>query len=684
MGALGSFLAQLTDNVHQQNERQRQEQLSANQQKAEMYKPILSNPNSTLAQRQEAAANIDKLLKVPGQTGGAFGKLHDFINQVHGHVAANAQAPATTPPFAPRQMQLGPPAVASAITGAPPTVTNELGDPVPSSAPSAATPNAPGSFPPLASSSPTTGASPKGLPPVSDSADPSAAVHPSVFHRIAHVAATAGHALASTLDPTAAPAGLADTSVQLKASDFPSPVPALPKWNPGLTPGSAVPEGASDMAGNPIDKTKPYHVGIRPGTGQTVYQQAAATPSGRSVPIARISASDAQRHAGEGKQFKDQDGNPIDVSKLAPTEMLVQVEGAKPGYVIASQNQRTINVGNQVYPVGSLDIVNAPNYSPSLGVAHPSTTGSRDQMVTDANTGETRVVSMGTSRQLPAPGMTAPRSLPRPTDGAPQSMPPIAPISTTPPASRSARPAASSAIPPTAPTARVPAPITAPSTAAGRLLPGVIPTGQAKGLRDRNTAINAFGTALENATKVVGPGGRTYADLFKDPAAIDRQANFLRLNNAVIENQYAAHVPDGITGAAEFFAGIPQSMLNTQNEDIKRAYAKLTPQDQHDIATYYNGVSHLGGTRKASGGLASQASMQTMLNDFPSALSDKSYEGAMDKFKNLYNEQNSYADPNLKANKVTFGRRRPRYLYWASGRRYRSGQGQGHEDHQGL
>ena len=112
---------------------------------------------------------------------------------------------------------------------------------------------------------------------------------------------------------------------------------------------------------------------------------------------------------------------------------------------------------------------------------------------------------------------------------------------------------------------------------------------------------------------------------------------------------------DGITGAAEFFAGVPQMALNVQNEDIKRAYAQLTPQDQHDIATYYNGVSHLGGTRKASGGLASQASMQTMLNDFPSALSDKSYEGAMDKFKNLYSEQNSYADPNLTAKKVTFG-----------------------------
>lgn len=645
MSAASQIFASLAEEAHKRADLQRQQQASANAAQAEIYKPVLSNPNATPEQREYAATQLDKLYKVPGQTGGLFGKLHEFINSVKGHqqsqtgTGANPTVSNPTVMYQPRQMQLGAP------TGAPPMPApvvraNELGDTLPALSTDA--PSGVGTLPPLASDTSSKGG---------------------VLHRVAHAAAAVGHAIgsgaASVVNGAVQPAGLAP-AVSIDPKMLPAPPQTAVKWDAGQTLGSTLPEDAADRFGNPIDHTKTYKTGLQ--NGKMVYQQAAATPSGRAQAVAKMSANDVKRHAAEGMEFNDQDGKPIDVSKLAPTEMLVKIEGAKPGYVVASQNQKNITVGNQVYGVGNLDIINAPSYSPSLGTARQGGSGSHEQLVTDANTGETRAISVGNSRGVSSPGIN--RGMPplaspsAPASSNAQSLPALAPTAPQSPKTRPAAPA--SALPPTAPTERVPAPIQSPapspagSSAAGRLLPGVVPTGQAKGLRDRNTAINAFGTALENATKQNGPGNRTYLDMFKDPAAMERVGNFLRLNNAIIEKQYTTRVPDGITGAAEFYAGIPQSVLNTQNEDIKRAYAKLTPQDQHDVAMYYNGVSHLGGTRKASGGLASQASMRTMLNDFPSPLSDRSYGGAAAKMQNLYAEQNQYAEPNLKAKSVTF------------------------------
>ena len=120
-------------------------------------------------------------------------------------------------------------------------------------------------------------------------------------------------------------------------------------------------------------------------------------PAGRPVPFGQgsISAKDAKQFAENGMEFKDQDGNPLDVSKLPDgSKVTPWAYGGKIFYTIGDQRPRVVTADNQRTVQPEEGALAPAGQAPSLGAARvgnvrTATAPGGGQVVTGTSTPET-------------------------------------------------------------------------------------------------------------------------------------------------------------------------------------------------------------------------------------------------------------------------------------------------------
>ncbi len=126
-------------------------------------------------------------------------------------------------------------------------------------------------------------------------------------------------------------------------------------------------------------------------------------PAGRPVPFGRgsISARDARQFASDGMEFKDQDGNPIDVSRLPESSKVTPwAYGGKIFYTVGDQVPRVVTADNQRTVQPEEGGLTPAGQAPTLGEARVPTVGTHQ--VPGMNPGET--VTLRTTTTPVTPG----------------------------------------------------------------------------------------------------------------------------------------------------------------------------------------------------------------------------------------------------------------------------------------
>ena len=533
---------------------------------------------------------------------------------------------------------------------------------------------------------------PGSLPPL---AAPSAAPpsNPSLIHRAASAVgkglSTLTGGVDSALTSTLTPQNLPNT-VPINASELPLPGPPARKFDPHtLTKGADLPEGSIDYLGNLVDPARQYMRALDPKGNVTLegrrYSVQPFTPKpstmaprsiGTQMDIATARASEAA-----GVPILAPDGSQYDWDKLSQIPGLQLQAIGKPGgdpndirYILGQQKPVERTFGNEKYLTYTFDQLDPSKYK-AMGVARTPSTSMR-QVGVDANNQPVfgpQPTTPATPGMQPAP---APISVPSPAAPAPKSKPkasltgltaptglhPLSPGQqmqdvNTPPTGNA--PVTNSHTASSAPATHfAPTSTTEPTAVHGKngltTYQNVVPAGQATALRNRNTALNGTTTALERAITPNPATGQSYLDLFKPGNEQEREkvANFIRLNDSIVEGDYSDRAGDGdINALLSFTAGTPEMVAAAKNDALTKAYApvKADPAAMRAVADYYNLIGQIGGMRKATGANASQWAFTNLKQEVPSPLLDSSYEGVQSKLRNLAAEVNSNAKPNLSA-----------------------------------
>jgi hypothetical protein len=279
------------------------------------------------------------------------------------------------------------------------------------------------------------------------------------------------------------------------------------------------------------------------------------------------------------------------------------------------------------------------------------------------NTGTTSPLNVllpnGQWAQLPGARTNTPQTFqpPAPSAGAAKPTAPgaTAPGATPSPAAALTPPARGTGGAGTAPKAKTGSPTPAPSTGgiprgARVLPPGAIPAAQVQGQQRRDTAINVAGQGLQQFAQP-HDDGLSNLDVFKDPNAVKRIAQYINLNNAQIEGEFEQAEKGGAEGVLSFYAGLPQAYKSVSNQAVRDAYAKLSPHDQRFVTDYYNLIGQWGGMRSATGASASKYSFQNLAQEIPNPVSMSSYTQARQKVANMLHELSGISEPNTSIRK---------------------------------
>lgn len=337
-----------------------------------------------------------------------------------------------------------------------------------------------------------------------------------------------------------------------------------------------------------------------------------------------------------------QNGRMIDGSSPTdhPGQVLQQIGQGSDGIPVYN----TVNVPYQKQVIGNqLHAIN-PMTHEDIGVmsSEPVKTGTTSSSVPSVryldNAGNWQV-SQGSRSSTPQTGHApmAPSASAIPA--------PLSPLSPSAPATVAA--AASAAQPPakrggsssasTGSTGRMPGGITLP--------PGSIPAQQLAQQQNRNTAINVAGQGLTQFTTPQSDG-MSNLDIFKDPAAVDRIANYMSLADNKLEGEWDEAEKGGSTGILKFYAGLPQAYTSVQIGAVKDAYDKLTPRDKKFVADFTSLMGQWGGARKGTGASASLYNFKNMSKEIPNPVYVKSYEDAVSRAGNMFNELNQMGEHN--------------------------------------
>jgi hypothetical protein len=384
-------------------------------------------------------------------------------------------------------------------------------------------------------------------------------------------------------------------------------------------------------------------------------QAKATNPSGRPVaarPLALTNAKDIQQET--GKPYLDQDGDEIDLSKL-PDNVALQpfFQGTKEWVVPYSPDEKLVTVNGHVIAANPMMLsAIAKGGGTDLGLKNPGMTSATLGGVTTLDDNPNSP-TYGKWIQLGGERVQRPNDPGRPGGIA---APPVTPGGATSPTAK--RPASSTAnTRPTTPasgsTAAPPTPKPVQTAGGGvrRTLPG-IPAAQLAQQQKRDTAINVAGQGLQLFAQKK-PDGFSNLDVFKDPAAVSRIANYLTLNNAAMEGDFENAQKGGTDGILSFYARLPQEFANQKNKAIQDAYSGLTKHDQKFVSDFYTLAGQWGGIRSATGAPASQWSFRNIMQEMPNPQSMNSYDEARTKVGNMFAELQGISEPNTTIRKYS-------------------------------
>lgn len=373
------------------------------------------------------------------------------------------------------------------------------------------------------------------------------------------------------------------------------------------TPGEAL-EGQVDVMGNPTEKGKTYR-GMHDAMGNfTGWIPSAPKSSGYMRILGPMSMSEAKKFAGMGTQFKDADGNTIDVSKYDDSMQLVAVrQGDKTFYQPTSQGIAHITVGNEVYTVPKLDEMNLAGAGQAQGIARVPSTGYQWGMGPDnqpALMAVPRVPSTPGLQPGPAPaGMTPQAPVAAPQSGAP-SAPPQAPQQKRNLTHPSAHPSGNASIPP--------APAGASHTAVRPIPLSVYNRQQPNVTAIKNAAAQLFGDPSQPDFKSLAD----YGYLMNDPAAVARIGTAARLLIGDLAIQEKGHA-GGLMTLIETAGGLPQAIGAAQTQATTDAIGRLKPDEKYLLDALIDAYGDVIGLRAITKASSSQFSAKALEREVP-------------------------------------------------------------------
>lgn len=329
-----------------------------------------------------------------------------------------------------------------------------------------------------------------------------------------------------------------------------------------------------------------------------------------------------------GTDFKDENGTSIDLDKLTPEMAIYPIfRGSKTHYVIQSQRQPSVTVGNIVYAVPEFEKMNMPSGSGvALGMAQVGRATTREQMAITPE-GQPIVQTMRGGSVPATTGITG-----RPTAGATSGVTPGAPMATratspvavpvgtqdaTATPAASGQPAPTSPVKPSTPAER--------SKAANEPLPSTLPAGArpSPGMPTAiyNTQQKRIVAVREASNQVFGDPSqpefvalKAYADLASNKEASARVATAVNATFDSIDQEEKTH--GSIVNLLKRYAGIPQALVQAKVGQMQ----SIIPKDPHEHAAYtatINAYSNLVALRILTGASAHEFSVKAIQQELP-------------------------------------------------------------------
>lgn len=174
-----------------------------------------------------------------------------------------------------------------------------------------------------------------------------------------------------------------------------------------------------------------------------------------------------------------------------------------------------------------------------------------------------------------------------------------------------------------------------------------IPARQANILQKQATAIDEARNSLVGSDPSKGVGGLAAdLDVFNSPASVKRLSEYLALVNSQIENEGKAIAGQGAWAAAEWYVGVPQTVIGLQQGALADASRGLTPMEQRFVADYYRTLGTIGGMRAATGASSAKWSFNTLRGELPTPGPVTSKAEAGRRIQNFIDETNVVAKRN--------------------------------------
>lgn len=314
--------------------------------------------------------------------------------------------------------------------------------------------------------------------------------------------------------------------------------------------------------------------------------------SGRASALAPISMNEVRKMADKGMSFQAADGaTQLDPANYDDTMMFVplQINGRIVGYSPASQKQTHLTYNNEVIAV--------PQYNQMQAAEGQGTVlGAKNVPVTTTHTapgitlsGDIGPVTTSTTRTSQGGPAT-----PGPTGGAP--------TATTPAAPRQPKPGTRLSSPPVA--------------SNGTGTDKAIPFAAANTLNQRIVPVR------EAASQILGDPTRPEMQSLKDFAAIaDNPAESKALANAVKLTfdglSTEEHQAGGLATLLKNYGGVPQAVLDSQNEIRQKVIGTLSPRNQEAYSAIMASYGTMIGLRSLTKASAAKFSTEALERELP-------------------------------------------------------------------
>lgn len=135
-------------------------------------------------------------------------------------------------------------------------------------------------------------------------------------------------------------------------------------------------------------------------------------------------------------------------------------------------------------------------------------------------------------------------------------------------------------------------------------------------------------------------------DVFKDPQSVKRLSEYIGFINQQLDRPAKDVTGEGAWAAVQWYAGLPQTVNDLQQEALRKFGGSLTPEEETFIADYYRLMGTIGGLRAATGASAARWSFQNMRSELMTPGPVTGYDDAVRRLKNLVQETNVVAKRN--------------------------------------